>query len=77
MTATKSYDNLNRLTGIVHGGAANPPVDRRGYAYNSANQRTAMTNLDGSYWVYTYDNLGQVTGGGKHWSDGTPARPVW
>jgi YD repeat-containing protein len=71
MAATKTYDNLNRLTGIAHSAAANPPVDRRNYAYNSADQRTAMTNLDGSYWVYTYDNLGQVISGIKRWSDGT------
>jgi len=38
----------------------------------SPNQRTSVTNADGSYWVYTYDALGQVTGGGKRWSDGTP-----
>jgi RHS repeat-associated protein len=71
MTATKTYDNLNRLTGIVNGTGTVPPVDQRGYAYNSANQRTGMTNLDGSYWVYTYDSLGQVTSGIKRWSDGT------
>jgi YD repeat-containing protein len=52
MTATKTYDNLNRLTGIVNGNGTVPPVDRRGYAYNNANQRIYMTNLDGSYWAY-------------------------
>ena len=31
-----------------------------------------MTNLDGSYWVYGYDSMGQVTSGKKYWSDGTP-----
>jgi RHS repeat-associated protein len=71
MTASKTYDNLNRLTGIVNGNGTVPPVDSRGYAYNSANQRTGMTNLDGSYWVYQYDALGQVTSGIKRWSDGT------
>ena len=30
-----------------------------------------MTNSDGTYWVYQYDSLGQVTSGVKHWSDGT------
>ena len=71
MTATKTYDNLNRLTGIVNGNGTIPPVDQRSYAYNSANQRTGMTNVDGSYWVYTYDALGQATSGIKYWSDGT------
>jgi RHS repeat-associated protein len=71
MTATKTYDNLNRLTGIVNGNGTVPPVDRRGYAYDSANQRTGMTNVDGSYWVYQYDALGQVTNGVKRWPDNT------
>ena len=71
MTATKTYDNLNRLTGIVNGNGTIPAVDQRAYAYNSANQRTAMTNVDGSYWVYTYDALGQATSGVKYWPDGT------
>ena len=71
MTATKSYDNLNRLTGIVNGNGTIPAVDQRSYTYNGANQRTGMTNTDGSYWVYAYDSLGQVTSGIKHWSDGT------
>ena len=31
-----------------------------------------MTEVDGSYWNYGYDSLGQVTNGIKHWSDGTP-----
>jgi RHS repeat-associated protein len=42
------------------------------YRYNPASQRTSVTNLDGSYWVYGYDSMGQVTSGKKYWSDGTP-----
>jgi YD repeat-containing protein len=40
------------------------------YVYNSANQRTAVTNVDGSYWVYGYDQLGSVTSAKRYWSDG-------
>jgi len=40
--------------------------------YNSANQRVAVTNSDGTYWIYTYDSLGQVTSGKKYWADGWP-----
>ena len=29
-------------------------------------------NANDSRWVSTYDSLGQVTGGKKYWSDGTP-----
>ena len=69
--STKSYDFLNRLTNIVSGtGVA--PVSQSAYAYNNANQRTAITNADDSKWVYTYDSLGQVISGKKYWSDGTP-----
>ena len=71
MTASKTYDNLNRLTKIVNGNGTIPAVDQRSYAYNSANQRTGMTNVDGSYWVYSYDALGQVTSGIRYWSDGS------
>ena len=39
---------------------------------NSANQRTRTTHADGSYWIYQYDTLGQVTSGKRFWPDGTP-----
>ncbi|MGN6552259.1 MAG: hypothetical protein ACTHLW_00790 [Verrucomicrobiota bacterium] len=39
---------------------------------NDANQRTRRADVDGSYWVYNYDTLGQVTSGKKYWADGTP-----
>jgi YD repeat-containing protein len=42
------------------------------YNYNPANQRTKDTLADGSYWVYGYDSLGQVTNACKFFSDGTP-----
>lgn len=42
------------------------------YANKTANQRTAITNVDSSRWVYQYDALGQVVSGKKYWSDGTP-----
>jgi RHS repeat-associated protein len=71
MTTTKSHDNLNRLTGIASvAGGSNVAVFN--YTYNSANQRTAITNVDSSKWVYQYDALGQVVSGKKYWSDGTP-----
>jgi RHS repeat-associated protein len=69
MTTTKSYDYLNRLTAISS--AASNTVSFN-YNYNAANQRTRDTLADGSYWIYTYDSLGQVTGGNKFWSDETP-----
>jgi RHS repeat-associated protein len=58
------------LTGTTSAaGGANVAVFN--YAYNSANQRTTITNVDNSRWVYQYDSLGQVTSGRKYWSDGS------
>ena len=70
MTTTKNYDLLNRLTGISSAPSASSAVSFN-YAYNSASHRTAVTNADGSRWIYEYDELGQVTSGKKYWSDGT------
>jgi len=70
MTTTKDYDKLNRLTSISSK-TNSVAVASFDYAYNNANQRTSVTNADGSYWVYTYDDLGQVTSGKKYWSDDT------
>ena len=68
MTTTKTWDNLNRLSTITSSaGVTN--VASFAYQYNSANQRTQVTLADGSYWVYTYDSLGQVTSGSKYWPD--------
>jgi RHS repeat-associated protein len=70
MTTTKTWDNLNRLSTITSGtGITN--VSSFAYQYNLANQRTQVTLADGSYWIYTYDSLGQVTSGSKYWSDGS------
>ena len=71
MTTTKTYDYLNRLTSIANQAGATLPVSYH-YTYNTANQRTRMVFSDGSYWVYTYDAMGQVTSGKRYWSDGQP-----
>jgi RHS repeat-associated protein len=68
MTTTKSYDNLNRLLQIASTPSAASAISFA-YGYNSANQRTAVTNADSSRWSYGYDALGQVTSGKKYWSD--------
>lgn len=70
-TTTKSYDNLNRLTPINSSAPNVFGVSSHSYQYNTANQRTRATLADGSYWVYQYDTLGQVTSGKKCWSDGS------
>ncbi|MCU0788298.1 MAG: RHS repeat protein, partial [Verrucomicrobia bacterium] len=69
MTSTQSYDKLNRLTAVES--TSSSFSSSFAYQYNQANQRTAVTNADGSYWVYEYDPLGQVTSGKRYWSDDT------
>ena len=73
MTTTKAYDYLNRLTQISSAPSAAYTLPQTfNYNYNPANQRTRDTLADGSYWVYGYDSLGQVTNGCKYFADGTP-----
>ncbi len=69
MTTTKTFDFLNRLQSIGSVGASTVSA---AYKYNNANQRTENTQPDGSFWLYQYDPLGQVTSGKKYWSDWTP-----
>ncbi len=71
MTTTKAYDYLNRLTAISSLNSQPSTINSFAYAYNSANQRTSVTNADKSRWAYGYDSLGQVTSGKKYWKDGT------
>ncbi len=70
MTTTKQYDYLNRLSSISSAIASSAIGDS--YGYNAANQRTRSTLADNSYWLFSYDSLGQVAAGNKYWADGTP-----
>jgi RHS repeat-associated protein len=75
LVTSRSFDNLNRLRTIssMPEGSASPTLPLSyTYAYNRANQRTRSTLAAGSFWVYTYDALGQVTSGKRYWADGTP-----
>jgi len=72
MTTTRQYDTLNRLTQISTVDSGLRTVDSRAYVYTNSNQRIRATLADGSYWIYTYDALGQVTSGKRFWQDGTP-----
>jgi len=71
MTRSNQFDNLNRLTNLVWT-AGSTVVASFAQQFNSANQKTRVTMADGSYWLYQYDTLGQVTSSKKYWSDGTP-----
>jgi RHS repeat-associated protein len=72
-TTSRQFDYLNRLlsistapTGTGSGALASA------YAYNQANQRLRRTEADDTYWVYEYDNLGQVVSGKRYWAGGVP-----
>jgi len=71
MTTAKQYDILNRLLTISNQPSADSAISFD-YVYNDANQRIRRTDSDGSYWLYRYDFLGQLTSGKHYWSDGTP-----
>ena len=71
MTTTKGYDFVNRLTNTASINSQPSTINSFDYVYNSANQHTSVTNVDGSYWIYSYDSMGQVTSGKKYWSDGS------
>ncbi len=73
LTVSRNYDRLERLidTQATPAGSGQMPVSFS-YAYNDTNQRTRVTLNDGSYWLYQYDSLGQVTSGRRYWLDGTP-----
>lgn len=72
MKTTKSYDKLNRLASISTRNAGQQTLNSFAYTYNDANQRTRVDLADGSYWLYGYDGLGQVTSGKKYFADDTP-----
>ena len=72
MTTEKTYDKLNRLKSITStpSGSGQLPF---AYAasYNNLNQRIQTTLDDGSYWIYEYDNFGQLVYANKYFVDGT------
>jgi len=71
MTTTKEYDFLNRLLTISNQPSADSAISFD-YVYSDANQRVRRTDSDGSYWIYQYDFLDQLTSGKHYWLDGTP-----
>jgi YD repeat-containing protein len=68
MTTTRKFDNLNRL-GWISSWSSAGAASSSSYLYNSANQRTRLTNEEGAYWEYAYDSLGQVQSGKKRWAN--------
>ncbi len=65
-TLNYTYDSQHRLTSVKLGTA--PEVS---YTLNDKTQRVQTSFGDGSYWDYTYDDKGQITGAVKRDADGT------
>ena len=71
-TTTRQFDFVNRLTQIASVNNQPSTINQSTYAYDPANQRTSRTEADNSFWLYSYDLLGQATAAKRYWSDGVP-----
>lgn len=72
LTSQRTYDLAGRLTEIKSLNAQSQGVFDAVYAYNNLDQRTGVTREDGTQWAWGYNDRGEVTSGGKKFSDGTP-----
>ena len=71
MTATTSWDNLNRVKSVSTVNSQNAAVATHAYTLNALGQRTVDTLADGSRWTYDYDPVtGEVTGGHRRNANG-------
>ena len=71
LTATTSYDALERLTSISNSNGI-AVVSSHTYAYDTLNRRSKSTLEDASEWQYQYDPMGQVIAGEKTTESDTP-----
>ena len=69
LAVTRQYDRWNRLQSMTAAGTTSGSVGQE-YTYNDAGQRIRAQLLDGSYWVYEYDTLGQVKSAKRYLADG-------
>jgi RHS repeat-associated protein len=71
LTATRTLDNLGRITSVSTLNSQLSTFSSATYDYNAANQRIKATREDGAYWTYAYDSLGQVTSAVKREANAT------
>jgi len=69
LAVTRQYDRWNRLQSMTAAGTTSGLVGQE-YTYNDAGQRIRAQLMDGSYWVYEYDPLGQVKSAKRYLADG-------
>jgi RHS repeat-associated protein len=58
---TNTYGPLARLQTNSLNNSSDTPLDYYAYAYNSANQRTALYRSDNTSVAFSYDKIGQLT----------------
>jgi RHS repeat-associated protein len=68
LTTTRNYDNYYRMTSISS--ASGSVTKSYNYTYDDKDRRSKLDLADGTSWVYTYDEQGQVVSGVKHDADG-------
>ena len=68
-TVTYDYDFAQRLKKISTA-VTNTIISSHEYTYNNRNLRVRADREDGTYWTYSYDAKGQVTGGIKYTAAG-------
>jgi len=71
LTTMKAHDYLDRLHSI-ESSVGSAVVAAFAFQHNDVNQRVRSVLADGSFWIYEYDTIGQVTSGKRYWADGTP-----
>src|SRR5205085_161042 len=57
---TNNYDSVARQLGTWLRTSGGTNLDSATYGYDAAGRRTTFTNAGGTYYVYTYDPIGQL-----------------
>jgi RHS repeat-associated protein len=73
LVCTRRYDAAGRPLASAHSPAGSPTMTHD-YLYDETGQVTRTTLTDCSYWLYSYDALGQLRRGLKYRSDQTRVR---
>ncbi len=68
---TNSFDGAARLTETRLRSSSGTTLNLHQYGYNAAHQRTALTNVAGNFWNFSYDTVGQLKSALGKESNGT------
>ncbi|MFA7230427.1 MAG: hypothetical protein WC071_04090, partial [Victivallaceae bacterium] len=70
LSTSRYYDSFNRLTNISN--QFGSETLSFGCVYDDADRRSRINLADGSYWLYGYDDKGQITSGMKYSAADSP-----